>query len=219
SPLLRLPAEVRSMVWEYVFGCYHIYVYPGDIFASDLHGIPLSINSRVRLEFWSKDTMAPYQKMRHQPTLGLMTVCRQIYMEAVLLPFQLNTWHIDSRYLKKLISDKLDYPIRPRELVTSVISYSTMSSTLSDKDVFPNLKTVVLRYEFYNGWYFSNCIEEDGGSFRCTWRRYHRGEWFRFTRKRREDMWQCGGESVHMIPVLFRAGEFGTLGIVDDTEV
>ncbi|EUC46072.1 hypothetical protein COCMIDRAFT_54347, partial [Bipolaris oryzae ATCC 44560] len=61
SPLLRLPAEVRSMVWEYVFGGYHIYVYPREI---------------------------------HRRILRLMTVCRQIFMEAVLLPFRLNTWHI-----------------------------------------------------------------------------------------------------------------------------
>lgn len=96
------------MVWEFVFGGYQIYVYPREMLISIVHGIPTTINSGVLLEFRSGDKMTLDQKTRHQPTLKLMTVCRQMYMGAVLLPFKLNMWHIDSSCLRDFISSQED---------------------------------------------------------------------------------------------------------------
>ncbi|KAF5853428.1 hypothetical protein GGP41_001971 [Bipolaris sorokiniana] len=79
SPLLRLPAEMRLMIWDQVFGGYHIYAYP----RRNSTGIPLEYRSEDITGFSSIIST----KRRHGLILILVTVCRQIYMETACFQF------------------------------------------------------------------------------------------------------------------------------------
>ncbi|KAF3001930.1 hypothetical protein E8E13_006799 [Curvularia kusanoi] len=74
SPLLRLPPELRNMIWAYALGDT---VYRGDGYE----------NSRDR-KFAAED-----------PSISpkLLETCRQIYSETAMLPFRLNTFSLGSR--------------------------------------------------------------------------------------------------------------------------
>jgi hypothetical protein len=75
SPLLRLPAEIRNTIYEYVLGgeSWHYLTYIG---------VRLSLKRRL-----SKDDERP-EKEPH--FLALFKTCRQLQAETKLLPFKLN---------------------------------------------------------------------------------------------------------------------------------
>ncbi|KAI4613396.1 uncharacterized protein J4E87_009863 [Alternaria ethzedia] len=74
SPLLRLPAEIRNMIFAYALN-------HGDI---ELKVIPRIINEPSRKGCWKHRNWAgPFN-------ISLLYACRQIYFETALLPYELN---------------------------------------------------------------------------------------------------------------------------------
>ncbi|EMD93791.1 hypothetical protein COCC4DRAFT_151951 [Bipolaris maydis ATCC 48331] len=149
SPLLRLPEEIRLMIWEQVFGGYHIYAYPR------------RNSTRISIEFRSEDTTESWStisaKRRQGPILILATVCRQFYMETALLPFTLNPWHMDCEYLKDFPSYNENCHVRARELTTLVVSYDDTNDIFIDGNNFPNLRTILLCYwGLQRPWFYQN---------------------------------------------------------------
>jgi len=69
SPLLRLPAELRNLVYRYALGD---------------RTLILSTRNRKTLRLRRRDT----------PAFSLLAVCTQIHSEAALLPYSLNTFDI-----------------------------------------------------------------------------------------------------------------------------
>ncbi|KAF2751043.1 hypothetical protein M011DRAFT_191503 [Sporormia fimetaria CBS 119925] len=83
-PLLRLPAEIRNQIWS-------------DVFEVGT----LKINFNLKANFG--DEFEDYT-----PRLAVLLVCRQIYAEARLLPFSLNTvMFANAEVLRSLYSDWL----------------------------------------------------------------------------------------------------------------
>ncbi|CAN9339028.1 unnamed protein product [Alternaria sp. RS040] len=76
SPLLRLPAELRNRVYEYALGGHEIWV---------TTPIP-ETKTKIYLDRWGD-----------VPAFTLLKVCSQIYAEAALLPYSLNTFFFNGK--------------------------------------------------------------------------------------------------------------------------
>ena len=83
SPLLRLPAELRSRIYSYVLGGLEI-----DTMRSGTRDRPIMI-PRERTENDERRSLHDWVNARYAPTDTLLS-CRQINSEARLLPFSLN---------------------------------------------------------------------------------------------------------------------------------
>ncbi|KAH4026227.1 hypothetical protein HBI24_158760 [Parastagonospora nodorum] len=92
SPLLRLPAELRNQIWEYVFTGSEFWV------------------KRFRSFFESHMCCPPH------PTMGVLYTCRQMYQETALLPAQLSVFAIGlpERSIEELndLSYKVPHPFQ-----------------------------------------------------------------------------------------------------------
>jgi hypothetical protein len=105
SPLLRLPGELRNRIYEYVLGgltirnlenvlsAAHVVHEPVGLeqYGARAHGtvVPVYASSDVSDEPWYR-----YQPKTVLLHVNLLKVCRQIYSETHLLPFQLNAFEI-----------------------------------------------------------------------------------------------------------------------------
>jgi hypothetical protein len=78
SPLLRLPPEIRNKIWGYTLG----------------HNIFRSILIRLGKRKFKYEWMS----RPDEPHIGLplLATCRQIYSEAAIMPFNLNTFVADT---------------------------------------------------------------------------------------------------------------------------
>ncbi|KAI4948611.1 hypothetical protein J4E86_007959 [Alternaria arbusti] len=76
SPLLRLPAEIRNMIFAYALS-------HGDI---KLKVIPRLPDTSMFLDYWE------HRNWPDPVNISLLYACRQIYFEAALLPYELNTF-------------------------------------------------------------------------------------------------------------------------------
>lgn len=78
SPLLRLPPEIRSRIWEYTLGYTIVRAH-----------VPYSRSHKPRLRTSSDE-----------PGIGmaLLRSCRQVYSEAALMPMRLNTFAFEGVY-------------------------------------------------------------------------------------------------------------------------
>ena len=97
SPLLRLPAEIRNRIYEYALGL-------GRTFRMDIRR--------------NANLVGVDKKSKEKNCLSLLRACRQIYAEAVLIPFRVNTFvfhgqHIFDEWTSTVL------PIR-REAVASI---------------------------------------------------------------------------------------------------
>jgi hypothetical protein len=79
SPLLRLPAELRALIFGHVLGTY------------DIRLSSLTRNLEIRTSRFDLPLIGDAQKS----FLNLTLVSRQIYIETAMLPFRLNTWIFD----------------------------------------------------------------------------------------------------------------------------
>lgn len=73
SPLLRLPAEIRNQIWRYVVGC------------ATLKAVWVKIGRDQHRRFIPSNTPGI-------TNLDILRCCLQIYAEAALLPYSLNTF-------------------------------------------------------------------------------------------------------------------------------
>jgi hypothetical protein len=126
SPLLRLPAELRNHVYDYVFG--NLVITTG---IATMHRRPLRrthINLRrpsVRRTyiFLSAREQGSYKDLKY--LCGLMFVCRKLYMESQLPPFASSTFYIGIYCISRL---QLKLATKHRNVVSHIsIDYSTMS--------------------------------------------------------------------------------------------
>ena len=94
SPLLRLPAEIRNMIWTFALDC----------------GQDIELLRHSELRF--PHTLQNY--------MSLLFVCRQIHAETALLPYELKTFSMLSpgrSYLVKFLERRT---IVQREVMASV---------------------------------------------------------------------------------------------------
>ncbi|KAH3989403.1 hypothetical protein HBI25_120030 [Parastagonospora nodorum] len=78
SPLLRLPGELRSRIWEYVLGGY------------ELRSVYIKNSQQITVK-----RMVPPFAERMNGT-QLLRTCRQIYTETALLPYRANTFILET---------------------------------------------------------------------------------------------------------------------------
>ncbi|OAF99119.1 uncharacterized protein CC84DRAFT_1264656 [Paraphaeosphaeria sporulosa] len=93
SPLLQLPGEIRSTIYEYVLG-----------------DETFTINPAARLLGNSERKKREY--------LALLQVSRQTYVETVLMPFKLNVFHSDCPQTIRNWMDEANIPIAAQQTIT-----------------------------------------------------------------------------------------------------
>ncbi|KAF9736180.1 hypothetical protein PMIN06_003809 [Paraphaeosphaeria minitans] len=93
SPLLQLPAEIRSTIYEYALG--------DEMFTVDLTGRLFGNSERKKRAY-----------------LALLQVSRQTYVETVLMPFKLNTFHSDCTQTIHKWMDESNIPIAAQQTIT-----------------------------------------------------------------------------------------------------
>ena len=81
TPLLRLPAEIRNLIWEFTLG--------GKI--RDV--VLLQKRRKFCIQEYIAVSRATFQRNSH----ALLSTCRQIYTETALLIFSTNTFRFTSR--------------------------------------------------------------------------------------------------------------------------
>ncbi|KAI4648275.1 hypothetical protein J4E93_004687 [Alternaria ventricosa] len=113
SPLLRLPAEIRNLIFGYALGgrTFHI-----------SHNIYQDVTKNTNV---SKNTSVS------KNALALLAVCRQVFAETALLPFSSNTFSaIHPQVFNMWIED---FPSVFAEAVTSVRLHPCVVLSLSDQ--------------------------------------------------------------------------------------
>ncbi|KAF2634665.1 hypothetical protein P280DRAFT_511737 [Massarina eburnea CBS 473.64] len=156
SPLLQLPAEVRVRIYEYALGGLHIYetrVHIG------------STHMKNRIVAFEKTELFP-DASRLIPVKDLLQfskVCRQLYCETSLLPFQLNVYHGIYRH-PEMFSSSLSSPWIvserwQREAITAIsLQYGEARDVIIwgavprfNLDDLPKLNTIFITHSFtYN---------------------------------------------------------------------
>ncbi|KAH7084320.1 hypothetical protein FB567DRAFT_550329 [Paraphoma chrysanthemicola] len=101
SPLLRLPAEIRMIVFDYVFLVDHV---------DGLWCATSSGQSAFAFCTTAQDRVEPLVKL-----LSPLQTCRQIYQEAALVPFAVNAFRVNIAHLGDLV---LALPLKVRRALT-----------------------------------------------------------------------------------------------------
>jgi hypothetical protein len=125
TPILRLPAELRNKVYQYIFGdkVIALYVTTNRRYAKG--------SVRGKCQALIKSNTEPHRSARHDNmplngktsfTFALLKVSRQIHSEARMLPFHLNTFGIprsdDLKFLLSVMQLQLS-EIRTMRLITN----------------------------------------------------------------------------------------------------
>ncbi|KAH4935014.1 hypothetical protein HBI79_080140 [Parastagonospora nodorum] len=134
SPLLRLPGELRSRIWEYVLGGY------------ELRSMDIKNSQQITIQ-----RMVPPFAERRNGT-QLLRTCRQIYTETALLPYRANTFVFytyipikhDLKYMKAFQRAQIEkIQLYTDCLAGGIEPYKLMVALASDKlKVIPGLKHV-----------------------------------------------------------------------------
>ncbi|KAH8728539.1 hypothetical protein GQ44DRAFT_702441 [Phaeosphaeriaceae sp. PMI808] len=99
SPFLRLPAEIRCMIYGYLLGGNTIYIESRGYTKSHRKCFQCVVYSQgvnpYDAQLQCEETRPPFEKCM---TL-LNVACRQLYKETALLPYRRNTWAFASRYV------------------------------------------------------------------------------------------------------------------------
>ncbi|KAI4907571.1 hypothetical protein J4E90_009600 [Alternaria incomplexa] len=125
SPLLRLPAELRNLIYRYALG-----------------------DRTLILSTIDDETLRLYQ--RDIPAFALLALCKQIHSETVLLPYSLNTFDIDCCFTFKCLVATIPrthvQAIKKLDLRTLAIWGESNYETCMRLKVFSALEEVTFSY-------------------------------------------------------------------------
>jgi hypothetical protein len=152
SPILRLPAELRNKIYQYIFGdkVIGLYVLPKIPRAKGSRNGEYQRVTKSNIEALSSgrhDNMPQNGKPSY--TFALVKVCRQIYSEARMLPFHLNTFGVprpdDLKFLLSVMQLQLS-EVRTVRLTTNN-GCPTCWSDLQSMSHFDGVQTIeILAY-------------------------------------------------------------------------
>ncbi|KAF2118249.1 hypothetical protein BDV96DRAFT_569537 [Lophiotrema nucula] len=144
SPLLRLPAEIRRMIWKYAVGGHHIYVHDPSLRRARYP----KLTYRATLMGFGTHSLPAVPPGFVTPTFSLPKVCRQMYAETALLPYRLNMFAFDAPRIfdvwvrsRTLAQKRATSSLQPPLRSTTQIIDGTRAA-LSKK--FPNLERIDL---------------------------------------------------------------------------
>ncbi|KAL1794582.1 hypothetical protein ACET3X_006398 [Alternaria dauci] len=105
-PLLRLPAEIKNMVFDYMFK-----------------------NVAYEIDWWGILEPGCHHYPSHNPTL--LFVCRQLYHDTALLPYKLGVFYIEDDYLDRRLWEFLQKRTKPQmaamfKLIVVIFSHVEM---------------------------------------------------------------------------------------------
>ncbi|KAL8721886.1 MAG: hypothetical protein Q9225_001522 [Loekoesia sp. 1 TL-2023] len=126
SPLLRLPSEIRNKIYEYALGGNHLEV----DYEPHEHKYKTIKKQRYRTHYGGglyHECAGEGDDIPSSLHLGLLRVCRQIYGEAALLPYALNTFVFESDWVMKRCFETLR-PVQKRAMGKVSIPRMVMST-------------------------------------------------------------------------------------------
>ncbi|KAI4647855.1 hypothetical protein J4E93_004266 [Alternaria ventricosa] len=125
SPLLRLPAELRNLIYHYALGNCTLSLVP----------------SQKSLRLFQRD----------MPAFPLLAVCTQIQSEAALLPYILNTWDIANRDTLYLFLEKIHpryiQAIKKLDIGPWTVALQSTGMICAWLEKFKGLEEVVFSYD------------------------------------------------------------------------
>lgn len=143
--LLRLPAEIRLQIYEYVIGSRVVHVrmtWSGVCIPSGFAYTCLE-NTYPLLEIHQKDVLAKAVPFGADVTV-LSQVCRQLHREGSTLPFRLYIWAFETAFtLDQFICMKRKIPLQCKNAIKTV-AMPTPGPYRSSERVLLGLTTVLL---------------------------------------------------------------------------
>jgi hypothetical protein len=122
SPLLRLPGEIRNVIFGYVLGGKTLVAQPHpDPLLARVVGMTFTIRPTLSVADPESDNLSSSDTSNVESAdLALLSVCRQSYHEARLLPMSSNIWLFHDLYdlHSKTLSRLCDFQIRAITRVT-----------------------------------------------------------------------------------------------------
>ncbi|CAI6233516.1 unnamed protein product [Periconia digitata] len=158
SPLLRLPAEIRLMIWKYALGGNTIMMnftarHHNLSFSADEEGGFFPPGRFSCLTF--PDRISPFLKSSvGKASKGftlLNNVCRQLYKETALLPYELNSWACnDDKFFLRYVREKRLLPDQRRAIKRYHTTRECYRSFLNE--AFLRLKTKDRKIVYSYSW-------------------------------------------------------------------
>ncbi|KAF7323403.1 hypothetical protein HMN09_00121200 [Mycena chlorophos] len=103
SPFLSLlPFELRDIIYFFVLGNKHILLY-GSIPSARRNTNTAQKNPDVWSCCFTEPVAGPQQTTEAHPSVALLRVCRQIYIEAHGILWRANTFHLSTRHLERIL--------------------------------------------------------------------------------------------------------------------
>ena len=130
SPLLRLPPELRSLIYDYVLAGHHIHVLYRPWVRRWRKKNFQRFEEVTRGGFHCQTTPDPRlrpsksmsRRLQQRGFTLLSPVCRQLYRETPLIPYQRNVWSFENYYvLNRYVLKENRLPLLQRRAIRSVM--------------------------------------------------------------------------------------------------
>ena len=149
SPLLRLPAEIRNLIFHYVLGGQKVAIHSPSYYR------PHESECKGESDFAISEFKDPYiilERSRSVRPVDLLKTCRQIYAETVLLPFALNTFSYSSEIEVLDIKNKI---FEAQRHAITAVQFCAIRGSLQNQDgrikamsYLPGLRKVYINIYF-----------------------------------------------------------------------